>query len=1480
MQRTRAADTRLPLLALSVRVILGLVGVAAAAASLSSPAISTVLRPVVYSALATAGEGGSLAQLVPPGNTPDASALGRDMTVSWAESFLTGGAASTGYELRRYDTDGVEETVLDGCSGIITGLSCTENSVPTGAWRYTVTPLFGSWTGTASLKSAAEVTSPATLTFVSSTVDTLPATLSGTVTGFVTDEAITFHLDSASGPVLDGTPATVPVGGTADVTVTIPAGTDNSPHSVFVVGDQGTLASRAIIVFQPPVLTALEMFDTNANGKIDQVLVTFSKTLATYTAGTTPWTLSGVPSGGTLTSVSVSGTTATLTLTEGGGAADTAVGLFTIALANDAAGIRDAAAQTGSFVATAPADKAAPAATLLQMFDNDGNGKVDSSTVTFSEQLDTYTAGNAPWTLSAVPSGGSLTSVFVSAATATLNLAEGTGAPDTSVGAFTIALATDAAGIHDASGNLSSRAASVPVDKAKPVRLSMVMNDINANGKVDQVAMTFSETLSTYTAGVAPWTLISAPSTDTLSSVTTSGAAATLNLTEGAGAATTAVGSFTVTLATNAGGIRDAAANLSSWAATAPTDGAKPVLLTLNMNDANTNGKVDQVTAVFTENLGTTVTPTTAPWTLTGVPSGGTLASVTVATTTATLTITEGAGAADTTVGAFTLALAATAGDVQDAAGNLSTFTTRAPLDKSKPARLSMVMNDINANGKVDQVAMTFSETLSTYTAGNTGWTLASAPSGATLASVAASGTTATMTLNEGAAAASTAIGSFKITLAANAAGIRDAAANLTSWASTAPTDGAAPVLLTLNMNDANTNGKVDQVTAVFTETLGGYTAATAPWTLSGVPSGGTLASVTVATTTATLTITEGAGAADTTVGSMTVALASSAPGVKDAAANLSSFGAAVPLDKAKPARVSMVIQDLNANGKIDQVSLTFSETLAAYTAGNTGWAFVSAPSGATLASVAASGTTATLTLNEGVGAALTSVSPFTIALTANALGIRDAAGNLTSWTAAAPTDGAKPVLVSLTMTDTNFNGKVDHATALFSETLSAYTAGNTPWTLAGIPSSGTLSSVTVSSATATINLTEGAGVADTTVGSFTIAMATSASGIRDAAANLASFATTAPADKAAPARLTMLMNDTNGNGRVDQLAMTFSETLDTYTAANTPWTFVGAPSGATFGSLTTSGSTATLSLVEGAGAPDTGLGTFTVAMAANAAGIRDVAANNTSWAAIVPTDKATPALLNLTMTDINANGKVDRVTAVFSETLSAYTAANVPWTLTGVPSGGTLASVAVVTTTATLTLTEGAGAADTSVGSFTVALAQSATGIRDAAANKSAFAATAPADSAGPVATSVSSTGGVTAGRIEAADTLAITFSEPLDPASVPSTVTVTESDPVGAGNDTLAITGITLGARGLGVDTYLTPDGGVVDFASSTVALSNANATITITVGGACQNTGCAGIGQALAAAAFSFAPAATLTDPAGKPAVGTLAPVIRIF
>ena len=581
------------------------------------------------------------------------------------------------------------------------------------------------------------------------------------------------------------------------------------------------------------------------------------------------------------------------------------------------------------------------------------------------------------------------------------------------------------------------------------------------------------------------------------------------------------------------------------------------------------------------------------------------------------------------------------------------------------------------------------------------------------------------------------------------------------------------------------------------------------------------------------MTITEGLGAADTAVGSFTIALSANSAGVRDVNGHQSSFAAIAPTDLAAPVRVTLRLLDNDVDGKVDRVTATFSETMAAYTAGTAPWTLTNVPSGGTLASVSGGRPTLTLTITEGAGAANTAVGTMTVAMASNAAGARDAAGNLASFAATAPADQAAPARLTLSLLDSNVNGKVDRVTATFSEPLLAYTAGNTPWTLTNVPSSGTLASVSLATPTITLTITEGAGAADTAVGTMTVAMATDAGGARDAAGNLASFAATAPTDGATPIRQSSEIFDDNVDGKIDRVLITFSEALAPFTAPATVFTLTSAPSGATLNNVSVTGNQATLALNQGAGAANTAVGTFRTTLSTNANGIRDAAGNLSSYAATAPTDRAAPALVTLSLLDNNGNGKVDRVTALFSETLQAYTAANTPWTLTNVPSAGTLASVAGAAATLTLTLTEGGGAQDTTVGTMTVAMASDVAGARDAFGNFGAFTARTPLDAARPAAVTITDTPGATNGRAQSGDTLVITFSEPLAPASVPASTTVTLTDPVGTGNDTLTMAGVSNGARTTGTTGHVTGDGGVASFANSAVALSNANKTITITVG-----------------------------------------------
>jgi hypothetical protein len=199
------------------------------------------------------GSGAAKAQVMPTGNTPTVSVSNRDVTVSWTASALPGGAAVSGYTVKRYDAStNVLQTIGAGCTGTIAGLTCTETSVPPGSWRYTVTPVKQSWVGGESAKSATVTVDAPSLTFSSSTnINTLPRALSGSVASYLGGETLTFRLDNpTSGTVLAGSsvPSPIPGGGSANITVTIPVGTANGSHTVYAVGSGGSTASASIIV--------------------------------------------------------------------------------------------------------------------------------------------------------------------------------------------------------------------------------------------------------------------------------------------------------------------------------------------------------------------------------------------------------------------------------------------------------------------------------------------------------------------------------------------------------------------------------------------------------------------------------------------------------------------------------------------------------------------------------------------------------------------------------------------------------------------------------------------------------------------------------------------------------------------------------------------------------------------------------------------------------------------------------------------------------------------------------------------------------------------------------------------------------------------------------------------------------------------------------------------------------------------------------
>jgi hypothetical protein len=209
-----------------------------------------------------AGGASSKAVVMPQGNAPTVSVLGRNVTVSWSASSFPSGPNVNAYRLGRYDGALVSQTVGASCNGSVNALTCTEAAVPAGTWTYTVTPKQAGWLGAQSAGSTPVTVAAASFSItVGTPVTALPGSVSGPLSGYATGETVTFRLDDPNtGTILTGStvPGSIQAAGTALASVTIPNGTGAGSHSIYAIGSAGTTASANFLVSDttPPNVTA------------------------------------------------------------------------------------------------------------------------------------------------------------------------------------------------------------------------------------------------------------------------------------------------------------------------------------------------------------------------------------------------------------------------------------------------------------------------------------------------------------------------------------------------------------------------------------------------------------------------------------------------------------------------------------------------------------------------------------------------------------------------------------------------------------------------------------------------------------------------------------------------------------------------------------------------------------------------------------------------------------------------------------------------------------------------------------------------------------------------------------------------------------------------------------------------------------------------------------------------------------------------
>ena len=241
------------------------------------------------------GTGYGKADSVAPGSTPTASVSNRSVTVNWPA--VAGSVPVAGYVVKRYSTGGAQQTIGAACSGIVAGTSCTETSVPPGNWRYSVTPARQNWRGNESTQSTAVTVSAPALTLSPSNVTSLPQALTGQIMNFVAGQTVTFRLDNqTTGQVLSGsiTPTPVPTNGTANVSVTLPAGVSNGSHTIYAIGSGSDVASAAVTVAVPTTITtsAYDWRDASAGAAESNQSNQLAFANDTRTVNTGSWTSS------------------------------------------------------------------------------------------------------------------------------------------------------------------------------------------------------------------------------------------------------------------------------------------------------------------------------------------------------------------------------------------------------------------------------------------------------------------------------------------------------------------------------------------------------------------------------------------------------------------------------------------------------------------------------------------------------------------------------------------------------------------------------------------------------------------------------------------------------------------------------------------------------------------------------------------------------------------------------------------------------------------------------------------------------------------------------------------------------------------------------------------------------------------------------------------------------------------------------------
>ncbi|SNS68760.1 Ig-like domain-containing protein [Ekhidna lutea] len=1132
----------------------------------------------------------------------------------------------------------------------------------------------------------------------------------------------------------------------AAANVTVPLGTEStigdteensgtiaiSSQNAFSITDgtniNNTLGAQSLASFSDgaaPQITDFEYGDNDADGRIDQFIVSFSEALdaaSVLSANDLSFSNDGDfdgalfgPDATDLVVAAVSnvtvvlGTESTVVDTEENSAAIAVNTLNGFSL-TDGTNVN---ATLGAQSQATFSDGAAPQITDFQYLDNDLDGQIDRFVVSFSEALDAASVLSADDLLftndgdfDGALFGTNTTNLLGSGGETNVTVVLGTASTvaDTEENSGTIAINTqNAFSLTDGTNTnatLGAQGQATFSDGAGPVIISAVTSDNNLNGQIDRMTLTFSENIDDGNSGIFDNTTVDVAGYVGEAKVSgdDDNAEVIISFTESGSGDTGATPNVTLLF----GQVEDASTISigSSQVFSGTTDGAAPQITDFEYQDNDNDGMIDQLALSFSETLdaASVLSANDLIFTNDGDFDGalfgadatdlvtGAISSVTVVLGTASTVVdTEenSAAIAVNTQNAFSLTDGTNINNTLGAQGQ-ATFT-----DGAGPVILSAVTSDNDLDGQIDRITLTFSENIDDGNSGVFDNTTVNVAGYAGETKVSGDDDNAEVIISFTESGSGDTGATPSITLQAGQVedGLTNSIAGSQVFAGT--TDGAAPRITNFEYEDNDADGRIDQFIVSFSETLDAASVLSAndlSFSNDGDFDGALFGPdatdlVVAAVSNVTVVLGTASTVVDTEENSAAIAVNTlngfSLTDGTNVNATLGAQSQATFSDGAAPQITDFQYLDNDLDGQIDRFVVSFSEALDAASVlsaddllfTNDG-DFDGALFGTNTTNLLGSGgeTNVTVVLGTASTVADTEENSGTIAInTQNAFSLTD--GTNTNATLGAQgqatfSDGAGPVIISAVTSDNNLNGQIDRMTLTFSENIDDGNSGifdNTTVDVAGYVGEAKVSGDD-DNAEVIISFTEsGSGDTGATPNvTLLFGQVEDASTISIGSSQVFSGTT----DGAAPQITDFEYQDNDNDGMIDQLALSFSETLDAasvLSANDLIFTNDGDFDGALFGADATdlvTGAISSVTVVLGTASTvvDTEENSAAIAVnTQNAFSLTDgTNINNTLGAQgqATFTDGAAPIVADLEIFDTTVDGFIDRIDITFSENI------------------------------------------------------------------------------------------------------------------------------------------------------------------------------------------------------------------------------------